>query len=420
MKQGNLVFKVIMIVLFVGSLAYFGVYLYNALTKNTETANLYSYTAENSVQADGWFFRDESVVTDDNADNAEVVVSDGERIGKGDTVARVYASTESYQIQQQLDEAEAELTNLKYIQSRANEATNTMELDSDIMDAFADLHFSVSTEGLSDMNDDINELKTLIFRRDYANTGTDTLSEEISAAQSKVDELTAQASSAYTSLTSAEAGVFAKGLDGYEGILTVDALTDLTPSKLENLVSQKQEAASNGVGKVVTSGSWYFACTVSESEAENLYKDLSVTLRFGDSGRTFPAKVKTVSDAEDGKVTVVFSSMKYVAQTVSMREQSVDIILSSITGFRVPKRAVRVDEDGNTGVYRVSGTQTEWVAVDVLWEEDDFYIIQQTAEYDEDGNKVAQSTFAQASALRAGDTVMVKGDSVYEGKVVTD
>lgn len=420
MKQGNLVFKVIMIVLFVGSLAYFGVYLYNALTKNTETANLYSYTAENSVQADGWFFRDESVVTDDNADNAEVVVSDGERIGKGDTVARVYASTESYQIQQQLDEAEAELTNLKYIQSRANEATNTMELDSDITDAFADLHFSVSTEGLSDMNDDINELKTLIFRRDYANTGTDTLSEEISAAQSKVDELTAQASSAYTSLTSAEAGMFAKGLDGYEGILTVDALTDLTPSKLENLVSQKQDAASNGVGKVVTSGSWYFACTVSESEAENLYKDLSVTLRFGDSGRTFPAKVKTVSDAEDGKVTVVFSSMKYVAQTVSMREQSVDIILSSITGFRVPKRAVRVDEDGNTGVYRVSGTQTEWVAVDVLWEEDDFYLIQQTVEYDEDGNKVAQSTFAQASALRAGDTVMVKGDSVYEGKVVTD
>jgi putative membrane fusion protein len=420
MKQGNLVFKVIMIVLFVGSLAYFGVYLYNALTKNTETANLYSYTAENSVQADGWFFRDESVVTDDNADNAEVVVSDGERIGKGDTVARVYANTESYQIQQQLDEAEAELTNLKYIQSRANEATNTMELDSDITDAFANLHFSVSTEGLSDMNDDINELKTLIFRRDYANTGTDTLSEEISAAQSKVDELTAQASSAYTSLTSAEAGVFAKGLDGYEGILTVDALTDLTPSKLENLVSQKQEAASNGVGKVVTSGSWYFACTVSESEAENIYKDLSVTLRFGDSGRTFPAKVKTVSDAEDGKVTVVFSSMKYVAQTVSMREQSVDIILSSITGFRVPKRAVRVDEDGNTGVYRVSGTQTEWVAVDVLWEEDDFYLIQQTVEYDEDGNKVAQSTFAQASALRAGDTVMVKGDSVYEGKVVTD
>jgi putative membrane fusion protein len=420
MKQGNLVFKVIMIVLFVGSLAYFGVYLYNALTKNTETTNLYSYTAENSVQADGWFFRDESVVTDDNADNAEVVVSDGERIGKGDTVARVYASTESYQIQQQLDEAEAELTNLKYIQSRANEATNTMELDSDITDAFADLHFSVSTEGLSDMNDDINELKTLIFRRDYANTGTDTLSEEISAAQSKVDELTAQASSAYTSLTSAEAGMFAKGLDGYEGILTVDALTDLTPSKLENLVSQKQDAASNGVGKVVTSGSWYFACTVSESEAENLYKDLSVTLRFGDSGRTFPAKVKTVSDAEDGKVTVVFSSMKYVAQTVSMREQSVDIILSSITGFRVPKRAVRVDEDGNTGVYRVSGTQTEWVAVDVLWEEDDFYLIQQTVEYDEDGNKVAQSTFAQASALRAGDTVMVKGDSVYEGKVVTD
>ena len=97
-----------------------------------------------------------------------------------------------------------------------------------------------------------------------------------------------------------------------------------------------------------------------------------------------------------------------------------DVILDAVTGFRVPKRAVRVDEDGNTGVYRISGTQTEWVSVDVVWEEDDFYLIRQTVEYDEDGNPVATSTYEQASALRAGDTVVVRGDTVYQGKVVTD
>lgn len=420
MKQGNLIFKILVAVLFLGGVAYFGTYLWNTLTSNTDTANLYSYTAENRILSSGYFFRDEAVVTDDNAASAEVIAAEGERIGKGDPVARIYASSEGYEVQQQLDAAKAELSNLKYILSRTNESADTMELDSDIVDAFTSLRSDVSAEALTDLSGDINELKTLVFRRDYTYNGSDALTEQINAAQARVDELTAQASSAYTSLTSPDAGLFASELDGFEGILTTDALTDLTPSKLDSLVSQRTEPAANGVGKVVTSGSWHFACTLSEDEAKPLYKGLTLSLRFADSGRTFPAKVSAVSDAEDGKVTVVFSSMEYVAQTVGLRGQSVDIILDAVTGFRVPKRAVRVDENGNTGVYRISGTQTEWVAVDVVWEEDDFYLIRQKVEYDEDGNPVSTSTFQQASALRAGDTVVVRGDTVYQGKVVTD
>ena len=420
MKQGNLIFKILVAVLFLGGLAYFGTYLWNTLTSNTDTANLYSYTAENRILSSGYFFRDEAVVTDDNAASAEVVAAEGERIGKGDTVARIYASSEGYEVQQQLDAAEVELSNLKYILSRTNESADTMELDSDIVDAFTSLRSDVSAENLTDLSGDINELKTLVFRRDYTYNGSDALTEQIDAAQARVDELSAQASSAYTSLTSPESGLFAAELDGFEGILTTDALADLTPSRLDSLVSQRTEPAANGVGKVVTSGSWYFACTLSEDEAAPLYKGLTLSLRFADSGRTFPAKVSAVSNAEDGKVTVVFSSMEYVAQTVGLRGQSVDIILDAVTGFRVPKRAVRVDDDGNTGVYRISGTQTEWVAVDVVWEEDDFYLIRQKVEYDEDGNPVSTSTFQQASALRAGDTVVVRGDTVYQGKVVTD
>lgn len=420
MKQGNLIFKILVAVLLLGGLAYFGTYLWNTLTSNTDTANLYSYTAENRILSSGYFFRDEAVVTDDNAASAEVVAAEGERIGKGDAVARIYASSEGYEVQQQLDAAEVELSNLKYILSRTNESADTMELDSDIVDAFTSLRSDVSAENLTDLSGDINELKTLVFRRDYTYNGSDALTEQIDAAQARVDELSAQASSAYTSLTSPESGLFAAGLDGFEGILTTEALTDLTPSRLDSLVSQRTEPAANGVGKVVTSGSWYFACTLSEDEAAPLYKGLTLSLRFADSGRTFPAKVSAVSNAEDGKVTVVFSSMEYVAQTVGLRGQSVDIILDAVTGFRVPKRAVRVDDDGNTGVYRISGTQTEWVAVDVVWEEDDFYLIRQKVEYDEDGNPVSTSTFQQASALRAGDTVVVRGDTVYQGKVVAD
>jgi hypothetical protein len=98
----------------------------------------------------------------------------------------------------------------------------------------------------------------------------------------------------------------------------------------------------------------------------------------------------------------------------------VEIITETATGYRVPKRAVRVDEEGGLGLYRISGAQAEWVDIDILWEEDDYYLVQQTQEVDEEGNAVQSRAYDRATALREGDTVIVKGEEIYSGKVVVD
>jgi hypothetical protein len=103
-----------------------------------------------------------------------------------------------------------------------------------------------------------------------------------------------------------------------------------------------------------------------------------------------------------------------------MRCQKVTIVTGTATGLRVSKRAVRVNEEGTLGVYRISGAQAEWVDIQILWEEDDYYLISQATKLDEDGNAAALSAFERASQLREGDTVVVKGGSMFDGKVVTD
>ena len=96
-----------------------------------------------------------------------------------------------------------------------------------------------------------------------------------------------------------------------------------------------------------------------------------------------------------------------------------EIITGSATGFRVPKRAVRVKEDGTLGVYRVSGAQAAWVSVTILWEEEDYYLIAQAPKLDDQGKPVEESTLDKASRLRDGDTIIVKGEEMYDGKVVS-
>lgn len=416
MKQGTLILRVIMLVFFFGVLAYFGVYIWNSLTDNTATAALYTYTAEERLESRGYFFRDE-VTLSQRSELAEILCAEGEKVGAGDPVARIYSSAEGYQLQQELDEARSTLESLNYILSRTGESAETVALDDEIVDTFTGLRASVSAGQLGKLADEADELRSLIFRRDYSYNGNDTLTQQIDAAQARVDELTARASSAYETVTAPAAGLYSAAVDGFEGVLTLEALEGLTPSGLTRLAGAQQSAAGS-VGKIITSSGWYFACNLSTQQCENLYKGASVTLRFADSGRDFPAQVLRVSDEENGLVTVTFYSKEYAPQLTALRNQSVSIITSQATGFRVPKRAVRVAEDGSLGVYRISGAQASWVEVTILWEEEDYYLIAQPTKLDDEGKPVEQTTMEKASRLRDGDMIVVKGEAMHDGKVV--
>ena len=245
-----------------------------------------------------------------------------------------------------------------------------------------------------------------------------------------MDALRAQSSSAYTPVSAPAAGLFSSAVDGFETVMTTAALEGLTPSGLDGLSAQADGTPSDSIGKIITSSGWYFSCNLTEEEAEDLYAGASVTLRFRDTARSFPATVKRVSDPEDSRVNVTFYGSDYAAQVAALREQEVTVVTETATGFRVPKRAVRVNQDealdsaGQLGVYRVSGAQAKWVPVNIIWEEDDFYLVTQAYDYETDENgkttQVAQSEFDKASNLRAGDTIIVRGENIYNGKVVTD
>lgn len=428
MKQGTLITRIIILVLFLGVAAYFGVYVWSSLASGVSTTTAYSYTAEKKVTSTGWFFRDETVL-EASSELTEPLYSDGDTVGVGDTVARIYSNDQGYEIQKQLDSAQSNLESLKYILSRTSESADSMALDDDIADAFVNLRAQVSGGDLSDLENDAAELRSLIFRRDYTYNDTDSLQSQIDAAQAEVDSLKAQSSNAYTPVAAPVAGMFSSEVDGLEGIMTTAALEGLSPSGLDALSGQAS-AAGSAVGKIITGNGWYFSCNLTEDEAKELYAGLSVTLRFQDTARDFPATVKRISDPEDGRVNVTFFGSSYAAQTANLREQEVTIVTETATGFRVPKRAVRVNQDealdsvGQLGVYRVSGAQAKWVPVDIIWEEDDFYLVVQAYDYETDENgkttKVAQSEFDKANNLRAGDTIIVRGENIYNGKVVTD
>jgi len=121
--------------------------------------------------------------------------------------------------------------------------------------------------------------------------------------------------------------------------------------------------------------------------------------------RDLGVTVQSVSAEENGRVAVVFRGHTYLALLTLLRQQSADIVRSSVSGIRVPQEAIRVDENGSAGVYCIVGVEARFKPVTVLWSSDDYALVR------------AQGT--GETMLRPGDEVILSAGGLTDGAVVS-
>ena len=420
MKPGTKIVRIVTLAFFLSAIAYFGVYTFHVLFSGYETANLYTYSAEDTIEATGYMVREEQALQGKDT-LQEIIPAEGETVAAGDDLATVYEDQKAFERHQKIQELESRLESLQYILSHSADASDSATLNSSIIDSVVTIHKLNASGELADLASEAERLKTLMFRRDYTYNGSSALTKESAQLRKKVEKLVKKNRSHTSIVTAPFSGTFSSMVDGYESVLTPDNIIDLTPAKLDELLAQQAPITEGtSLGKLVSGATWYFAAKLNEHDAQRLKIGDTVTMRFNSMTRTVDMNVDSLSRPdEQGTVCVVFSSNKYLAETTLLRDQTVDIIFDTVTGFRVDKAAVHVENSsGDIGVYRVYGAQAQWVSVEILWEEEDYYLIRQKPQYDEDGNLVESSQLDLARQLRNGTEVVVKGTELYDGKVV--
>ena len=246
-------------------------------------------------------------------------------------------------------------------------------LDSTIIGAMVTLRGSAGQHNLTNLEDQVLELKSNILKREYAAGEGDAaaLAEELGQLKNRLSSLRAQSGQDTRAVLAPQSGVFSARADGYESLATPENIFSLTPSGLDELMAIG-EKDTDALGKLITNSRWYFVTTLKEDEAQRLTEGNLVTVRFSrDWSGDVSLRVESISDAQDGRATVIFSSTRSLADTTLLRRQTVDIIFKETRGVRVPKEALRVREDGTRGVYCVVGQQAEFIEAQVLAEGSD-------------------------------------------------
>ena len=285
MKQGNSLVTLVIVLLAVMLAAYLGVYAWDSFTDPFTTTLTYSYTANDSLEADGWVVREEQLLPAQSG-ILDITRAEGEEVGRGQTVALVHQNSQALDVQAQMEELAMEIELLDYAMNQTDDVVSVARLDESILQSLASLRFASASGSYRQLDDDVMELKSQVLKRSYTyGEGLD--SSQLSALrQSLIEEyraLRTQSSSVTSRITAPVAGVFSSLADGYESLLTPQSILTMTPADLDALAGQQVTAPSGTAGKLITSDRWYFAAAVSEEEALRLSKESSVTARFSGS-----------------------------------------------------------------------------------------------------------------------------------------
>lgn len=400
-KQGSAYTRLILWIFLAAVVCYLGYAVVTAIAVPLNTVAAIEYEAGLGSYTTGLVVRDETVISS-HYSITNLNVSEGQRVAKGQAVASGYVSEDAQARQEQIRSLQLQLEQLEHAVSYSSDASDQALLDAEIQSQLIDLTRYVARGDMNSAADLSTGLKGLILRRSTSADGDAAMHMAINQLKEQISRLGSVSSDETMTVRADMSGYFSGTVDGYESVLNVGMLEDLTVEAFDRLSARETELRA--VGKIISGDVWYYVTAVPADQVEGVRPGSKVPVTF--AGHFFDELTMTVhriSDPEDGRCLLILSCDRYMQDVTLLRQQSADIVFSSYTGLRVPKDAIRVI-DGNVGVFVVQGKTAAWKSVDIVYDNGESYVV----ELDK----------SSPDNLWPGDEIIVGGRNLFDGKVV--
>ena len=340
------------------------------------------------------------------------IVYSGERVQQDASLAIVYSDADALALSQQLDPLENRIDLLDTALQSATDGADAAKLDQMIILSLQQMASQSKNGSGTALNSSAESLRTLALRREAGNVDTAAITAERDTLVMERDSLNAQLAGHTTQLTAPATGYFSEVIDGYEEILTVDALEDITVDRFRELTETKPIVSNQAWGKMIQGFTWYLVAEISGEDAERFSVGQSLRVNFTQASLETPVSVYSiVKDRNSEDALLVLAGTEFNSEMVSMRQQPVEIIIATYTGLKIPKEAVYVQEtttdDGVTrqdGVFILSGSFQKFKVIKKLYETEDFYVVEQSA--------------TNSDMLVEQDQIIVSGKNLQNNMVV--
>jgi hypothetical protein len=382
----------------------FYIYFYNPLV--IETAMI--YTTYDDIAFKGVHVRNEVQVRYGGIDVISYIHPDGSKLGRNSIIAQSYKAVEDILIQRQIDELSERVRLLENAQSLIT--TDTSQLESyinQVTNRHTQLLGQIGTGDYSAVGSHKNDYISVQCRRRILMGDETDYTAQIIQLNNEIISLRARMSAQPQPVTTNDinvSGYFVSVVDGYEGALNFDSLPHITREEIESIIRQPMlDVSGDIIGKMIDGYKWRFVGILDTERTSSLYVDKVVDFRTGGSTRLVQATIIQQIRLDGGVSIYIFECDVLTPEFASRRVSQFSLVLDSHRGIRIPRRAVHVI-DGVQGVYVQRGAELVFRRIDVIVREVDFFLVEDTTD--------------RHGYISLYDSVVVRGNDLYEGKIV--
>ena len=410
-------------------LAYLAQDVYFRWSGNLKTEYLFMTTERETVVVDGFVVRDENRTEDGvgvsllrvQSDRTYLpAVSDSTSVAANDTIAYAFKSEKQAQMYQRHLELEEKIQNLQNLQSQGGQNyIDVVALNSEILSSVNRYMKLIDSNRLSDLKDVTQTLTYQITTKQIATGATLDFSVRLDQLEAEKAQLEANMKEPQR-VTTPYAGYFVSGADGYENAFDYASLQkeSVTPEQVDDLMNAKPSNTTGVFGKIIGQHTWYYLCNVSISKLSNLRKGYYVTVSFPEHGvYDVSMRVQSVSERFGDKVALVLKCTSMNESLSVLRRERAEITVNRHEGYKISSEALRENDDGLTGVFVLSGKVVTFKPIKILYHGPNYVVAAPAVYYLENGEIDTERT-PDLPRLETFDQVIVKGKSLYDGKVI--
>ena len=354
-----------------------------------ETTHAVESTEYEIAGLTGYIFRDEHIVTSSNGGAAIYRVGDGEKVSAKTELARVYTfgNTEEYVSRRDAIENEIELIERSIAMKSA--AASISKTNEAIDRAYASLMAAIAKGDPESTRKSADELAIYLNAYDYVVGKTD-LDSALAEKKAELDALENSYSGVYDSVVCDKSGYFCYGADGYEGIFDYSSVDTLTCATLSEMISEMNTSSKENkgvIGRMLYDFEWYLAVPASDVLCEKMSESAEYEITFTNSSTELKMtldRIAIMPGETDG--VLIFSSGEHPEDFDFSREQTIELLVDTTVGYRVPREALR-EHKGFKGVYIIAASEIKFRRVNILLETDGYYVVAErdlsTENYDE-------------------------------------
>ena len=384
------------------------IYMIYHIAYNLRTpAEFYSvrpYTAKDTQVFTGYIFREETVLTSYTGGLCTYNYYDGEKVPANRCVAEVYRYGDET-VLRQIAEIKKQIEILRRSMSLGRLTLSEVEQKIELVSYEITKKNAEGDTAAADSLSD--ELLVLMAKKDLLSTGKADYEAEIAVLQGQKTALEVSLGVPSESVMAPCAGYFYEDTDGYEEIFTSSVIDTLDMETFTRLTRTAPASNTYAVGTLLTSVQWYYVTKTTEKDSEGFLAGTSYDCLFLDNSYTESIPMKLVSkEVKNGEALLIFFASSLPRDFDMSRVQRIETTRHAYDGLRIPAETVRA-ENGVTFVYVFDNGTAEKREVQILWEQNGYYIISKSFE--------SQSGLAP---LKLNDLIIINDTELYKGKFI--